>query len=55
MESASCYVSSRGFWGPKHCDECASVQANADYEISDRNGRREREREKETEDADKKQ
>ena len=55
MESASCYVSSRGFRGPKHCDECASVQADTDYVISGRNGRREREREKEREDADKKQ
>ena len=48
-------MSSRGFQGPKHCDECASVRADADYVISDRNGRREREREREREDADKKQ
>ena len=48
-------MSSRGFRGPKHCDECASVRADADYVISDRNGRREREREREREDADKKQ
>ena len=49
VESASCYASSRGFRGPKHCDECASVRADADYVISDRNGRRERERERERE------
>ena len=48
-------MSSRGFRGPKHCDKCASVRANTDYVISDRNGRREGEREREREDADKKQ
>lgn len=43
-------MSSRGFRGPKHCDECFRVRADVDYVIANRN-----EREREREDADKKQ